>query len=103
MQISVEDVKRKLDRGDAFTLLDCREDNERAHCKIEPSVHIPMKQTPDRLDELPKDKPVIVYCHHGMRSLQVAGFLLRSGYQAESMTGGIDAWSAKIDPAVARY
>ncbi|MHB1157712.1 MAG: rhodanese-like domain-containing protein [Phycisphaerales bacterium] len=103
MQISVEDVKRKLDAGESFILLDCREPNERAHCKIEPSMHIPMKRTADQLDQLPKDKPIIVYCHHGMRSLQVAGLLLRNGCQAQSMSGGIDAWAVKIDKSVPRY
>jgi len=62
-----------------------------------------MQQTPERLDDLPRDKPVIVYCHHGVRSRQVAGFLREQGYDARSLAGGIDAWSQQIDPACPRY
>jgi len=104
MEVSPEQVKAKLDAGDDFTLLDCRNDDERAFCRIEPSMHIPMRQTPERLDEIPRDKPVIVYCHHGVRSMQVAGFLKQQGFDdVHSMAGGTDAWSLAIDPNLPRY
>ncbi len=93
-----------LDRGEDVVLLDCRNDNERAFNRIDPSLHIPMDQTPQRLGELPTDKPVIVYCHHGVRSRSVARFLQEQGMtDARSMTGGIDVWSLEIDSAVPRY
>ena len=104
MELSVNEVRRALDRGDEVLLLDCRNDNERAFCAIEPSLHIPMPQTPERLGELPTDKPIIVYCHHGVRSRNVASFLREQGLEdVRSMTGGIDAWSLEIDPAIPRY
>jgi rhodanese-related sulfurtransferase len=85
-------------------LLDCRNDDERALCVIEPSLHIPMPQTPERLAEIPRDKPIIVYCHHGVRSLHVALYLKEQGLDdVRSMAGGIDRWSLQIDPAVPRY
>lgn len=97
-------VKARLDQGAAFTLLDCRNDQERQWCSIEPSLHIPMNETPGRLEELPRDQPITVYCHHGVRSMRVAEFLVEQGFeQVESMAGGIDAWSLAIDPSVARY
>jgi len=104
MEVSPEQVKVKLDAGDDFTLVDCRNDQERQWCRIEPSLHVPMRQTPERLDEIPADRPVIVYCHHGIRSLQVANFLKQQGYEdVRSMAGGIDDWSQRIDPSVPRY
>ena len=104
MEVSPQQVKAKLDAGDPFTLLDCRNDDERAFCVIEPSLHIPMPQTPERLDDIPRGQPVIVYCHHGVRSLQVAGFLKQQGIEdVQSMSGGIDAWSLAIDPSLPRY
>ena len=104
MELTPDQVKAKLDRGESFTLLDCRNDDERAFCRIDPSLHIPMPQTPARLGEIPREQSVIVYCHHGVRSLQVAGFLRQQGFDdVRSMAGGIDAWSRTIDPAVPRY
>ena len=104
MEVSPAQVKAKLDAGEAFTLLDCRNDDERAFCLIEPSLHIPMHQTPERLAEIPRDQPVVVYCHHGVRSLQVTSFLKTQGFDdVQSMAGGIDLWSLRIDPTVPRY
>jgi rhodanese-related sulfurtransferase len=85
-------------------LLDVREPDEREVAHIEPSIHIPMNEVPARLAELPKDKRVIVYCHHGGRSLMVASYLEGQGYQnLGNLDGGIDAWSRRIDPSVPRY
>jgi rhodanese-related sulfurtransferase len=63
-----------------------------------------MGQVPTRIESLPRNRPVVVYCHHGMRSAQVAAFLLSQGYgPVYNLTGGIDAWSTQIDPALPRY
>jgi rhodanese-related sulfurtransferase len=57
-----------------------------------------------RIDEIPRDKPLVVMCHHGGRSERVAQFLEANGYDnAINLTGGIDAWSTSVDPAVPRY
>ncbi len=84
-------------------LLDCREPGEWQHCRIDGAMHIPMTQTPGRLGELSADRPIVVYCHHGVRSLRVAQFLRERGYDAASMAGGIEAWSLQVDPTVPRY
>ena len=85
-------------------LLDVREPDEREVARIEPSLHIPMNEVPARLAEIPKDKQVIVYCHHGGRSLMVASYLAGQGFpKLGNLDGGIDAWSLKVDPSIPRY
>jgi rhodanese-related sulfurtransferase len=92
--------------GTGVLLLDCRTAEEYAIAKIEGSVLIPMQEIGERLAELEpwRDKPIIVHCHHGVRSLRVTHFLREKGFsQAQSMKGGIDAWSVEVDPSVPRY
>lgn len=106
LEIDVQSVKSMLDRGTDFLLVDCREPDEYQHCRIQGSVLIPMNDTPLRLGEIERHsgKPIIVHCHHGKRSLQVVSFLRKNGLaNAQSMAGGIDAWSCEIDPTVPRY
>lgn len=102
--ISAKETKARMDAGDDFVLVDVREDGEREICKIDGAVHIPLGQITSRYNELPKDKEIILHCHHGMRS-QAAGFeLLNVGFtKVTNLTGGIDAWSLEVDPAVKRY
>ncbi len=106
LEIDVAAVKQMLDSQEPFLLLDCREPNEHATAKIEGSSLIPMQQIPDRLEELKshQDSRIVVHCHHGGRSLRVTQWLQSQGFtQVQNMTGGIDAWSQQIDPAVPRY
>lgn len=87
-------------------LLDCRTPEEHATAHIVGAVLIPMQELPARLAEVEawRDAPLVVHCHHGMRSLRVAQWLREQGFpRAQSMAGGIDAWSETIDPAVPRY
>ena len=85
-------------------IIDVREPWEHELCHIEGTLHIPMGQIPARLAELASDRPLIVLCHHGMRSLQVAHYLLSQGYQdVTNLSGGIDAWARDVDPALALY
>ena len=101
MEIRAEDLKRKL--GEVF-LLDVRQPWEHDTARIAGDVLIPMNELPARLAELPRDKTVVAYCHSGMRSLRVAQFLRQQGFaDALSLSGGIDAWSLSVDPAVPRY
>ena len=91
---------------DARLLLDCRTPEEHATAKIEGAMLLPMQELPERVSEIAawKDRPIIVHCHHGMRSLRVAKWLREQGFTlAQSMQGGIDAWSTDVDPAVPRY
>jgi rhodanese-related sulfurtransferase len=111
IEIDVTSVKSLLDnsrhqKGEPVLVLDCREPREVATAQIVGTVHIPMREIPARLGELGDDKSrrIIVHCHHGGRSLRVTQFLRQQGFdQAQNMSGGIDAWSLEIDPAVPRY
>ncbi len=85
-------------------LLDVREPHEFAFCAVAGSRHIPMRRIPESTQELPPDRPVLVLCHHGGRSQQVAHFLRAHGFpRATNVAGGIDAWADRIDPSLARY
>lgn len=90
-------------------LLDCRRDDELPRARIAGSTHIPMDQIERRADELEsddgrRDHPIIVHCHHGVRSLRVATTLRALGFSnVLSMAGGIDLWSIDIDKSVPRY
>ena len=102
-QISAVEASVLYKSGKAV-LLDVREESELAICKLEGALHIPMGEIPDRCDALPKDKPVIAFCHHGMRSSKVQQFLMSRGFEnIINMQDGIHAWSTDVDPAIAQY
>ena len=67
-------------------------------------LHLPMRETPARLGELAPHRPLLVICHYGSRSMQVAHFLVQQGFtDVTNLAGGIEAWATEVDPAVARY
>lgn len=102
LEIDVATAAQQL-RGGAL-LLDVREPFEVAICQLEGSRHVPMRQIPETLPELPRDQPILVLCHHGGRSLRVTQFLRANGFaQVTNVAGGIDAWATEIDPSLARY
>jgi adenylyltransferase/sulfurtransferase len=85
-------------------LLDVREADELAICRIEGGRHIPMRQIPENLADLPRDRPLLVLCHHGGRSMMVTRFLRANGFgQVSNIAGGIDAWAKSVDPTLPRY
>jgi len=85
-------------------LLDVREPWEFELCSLPGSQLIPMHLVPTRCEELSPDDDIVVICHHGGRSMQVAMFLERKGYAALfNLMGGVDAWAAEVDPALRRY
>ena len=87
-----------------ITLLDVRETWEVATAQVEGSIHLSMNQIPSRLAELDPNAPMVVLCHGGTRSLQVAQYLAGQGFaEVYNLTGGIDAWSRDVDPTVPRY
>lgn len=87
----------------AHFLLDVRTPEEHATARIEGATLIPLNELPGRLDELPKDAPLVVMCHHGMRSAHAVRHLREAGFDALNLTGGIDAWSRQVDPKVPLY
>jgi rhodanese-related sulfurtransferase len=101
--IEPREVHDMTQSGTSFFLLDCREAWEYQTAHIEGATLIPMQEIPQKLDTIPKDQPVVVYCHSGMRSFSAASWLKRQGVNALSMSGGIDQWSREIDPTVPRY
>lgn len=106
LEIDVHAVKKLLDGGEDFLLLDCREPEEVNFVRIPGSTVIPMKEIPSRMDELAgfREKRIVIHCHHGGRSLRVANWLRQQGFShAQNMAGGIDAWSLEIDPQLPRY
>ena len=108
IEIDVQATSQLLQQhsNEDFLLLDCREPDEHETCRIEGSKLIPMRSIPDRLAELEswKDRPLVVHCHHGSRSMRVVQFLRENGFpQAQNMAGGIDVWSQQIDGGVPRY
>ncbi len=104
-QISVSELKERLDtRGHNFVLLDVREPWELQICSLPDSVEIPMGQVPARLDEIEPQQDVVIICHHGIRSQQIAYYLQSAGYEnLYNLRGGISAWSHEIDPSVPTY
>jgi len=91
-------------RNNDTVLVDVREKWELDLCKIEGAIHCPMSTIAESFSDLNPDNNIAVYCHHGMRSMQVANFLMSKGFQSlVNLQGGIDAWSREIDPSVERY
>jgi len=105
-QILPHDVKARLDAGEAVYLLDVRQPEEYELARLPGSHLIPLGELPHRAAEVepPAGATVVVYCHHGVRSLSGAAILQQFGFaNVASMAGGIDAWSVHIDPSVPRY
>jgi rhodanese-related sulfurtransferase len=85
-------------------LLDVREPWEFELCSIPGSLPMPMNSVPVRQSELPPDTDIVVICHHGGRSMQVALFLERQGFsRLHNLAGGVEGWAAEVDPAMRRY
>jgi rhodanese-related sulfurtransferase len=103
-EISPGDAAALLGEGKA-TLIDVREPWEFAATRVEGSVPMPMGDVPARAhQELDPDERLVVICHHGLRSMNVTVWLRGQGFeQAQSLRGGIEAWSQEVDANVARY
>ena len=105
-------LSARLDRGEPLAVLDVREDDERAYAALvlpptAVDLHIPLGQVSSRFEEIAgaaSGRSLVVYCHHGMRSMAAATWLLGRGIlDVQNLEGGIDAWSRRVDPSVARY
>ena len=111
-ELAATTLKTWLDRGESPVVLDVREDHERDYARISlpprvADLHIPLGQIPARLVEVEdqaRDRPLVIYCHHGRRSMVAATWLARRGVgNIHNLDGGIDAWSIRVDRSVPRY
>ena len=106
MEIPADELKSRLDAGHPTHLLDVRDPWERAITALPNDQHIPLGELPQRAWEIraPENSLIVVYCHHGVRSLVAAEFLKQSGIkQAVSLAGGIDAWAQFVDSSIPIY
>ncbi|WP_337175546.1 rhodanese-like domain-containing protein [Paludisphaera sp.] len=113
VELDPKALRDRLDAGEPITLLDVREPDERSFAAIpapadaDRDLFIPMREVPGRLDPIRAALargPVVVYCHHGVRSMHVARWLAANGLPGVlNLRGGVDAWSLEVDPGVPRY
>jgi adenylyltransferase/sulfurtransferase len=103
-EIEVTEVKRKLDRGDDFLLIDVREPHEHKIASIPGAKLIPLGEFSKHVAEFDPQADIVIHCKSGMRSAKACGILRNAGFEnVRNMKGGILAWSAQVDPSVPRY
>ena len=104
-QITAVELNQRLQAGASLPLLlDVREPHEFGHCRIEGSINMPMSQVFSDYSKLDPLQETIVICHHGIRSLQIANFLLSHGFlEIANLTGGVAAWASQVDRSMATY
>jgi rhodanese-related sulfurtransferase len=106
LELSPQQIQALQQSGEAIVFLDVREPEEWALSRIEGATLIPMGAVPANLgaiEDKADENAVVVYCHHGVRSLQVVAWLREKGVACYSLAGGIDRWSREIDASVPRY
>ena len=105
LEISATELKNRLDAGDDVQIVDVREANEVAIAKIPNSIHIPLAQIVNRMNEIDQTRETVVHCKMGGRSARAIALLKQAGFQGEltNLTGGIVAWSNDVDPSVPKY
>ena len=103
-EISPQELKQKLDDNESVLLLDVREPSEYDIVHLEGARLIPLNTLPHHIDDLPSDQEIVVYCHHGQRSLYATAYLHQNGLtDTKNLAGGIDQWATEIDPTLPRY
>ena len=104
LEIDVQTLNSKKINNEDFILLDVRTDQEVFISIIEGSLHIPMNDIPSKMNELDKEKEIIVQCKSGKRSAKVCEFLMRNNFNnVKNLKGGIIAWAEQIDPSIIVY
>lgn len=102
--VTVEELRDMIQSPTPPVVIDVREQREFDLCRIPTSKLIPLGELPQHLAEIPKDKTVVLHCHHGGRSGRATAYLMQQGYaNVYNLTGGIHAWSERIDPSVKTY
>jgi rhodanese-related sulfurtransferase len=102
--IDVEKLRDMLKAPEPPLVIDVREPRENEICSIPGSILIPLGSLPEHLGEVPKTRVIVLHCHHGGRSSRATAYLRAQGYdKAFNLTGGIHAWSERIDPNVKTY
>src|ERR1051325_11723405 len=104
-EITPAELKQRLDKGDDIQIVDVREDNEVAYCRIPDSIHIPLAQVLNRMNEIDPSRETVVHCKMGGRSARAIDALQRNGFKGKLMNlkGGIIGWSNEVDPSVPKY
>ncbi|MFL5581067.1 MAG: molybdopterin-synthase adenylyltransferase MoeB [Gemmatimonadaceae bacterium] len=103
-EVTPRELAEKLRRGDDFDLIDVREPHEHAYARIEGARLVPLAAVPRAAASMDPSRELVLYCHHGMRSLAAAERLRELGFaRVVNLAGGIDRWSAEVDPKVRRY
>lgn len=107
LEVTPAEAQQRLKSGGKAVLIDVREPEEFAVARVEPSQLMPMNTIPaqvQQLESLADEKTLLLLCHHGVRSLQVAAWLRNQGVEnCFSVAGGIDRWSIEVDTRVPRY
>lgn len=102
IEISAKELSEKI-KGNSVFIVDVRTPEEFMFCSLG-GTNIPLSDLPHHWEEIPKDKEIVTVCHHGVRSLRAAFFLIEKGFEkVRSLRGGIDLWSVQIDPKTPRY
>jgi adenylyltransferase/sulfurtransferase len=103
-EIGAKELAARLERGDELMLVDVREPHEWQIAHLPQATLIPLHSVPARASELDSSREIVLYCHHGQRSMRALEFLRQAGFRKlKNLRGGIDAWSRDADPAVPRY
>jgi len=104
-EISPEELHRRLQAGDDLQLVDVRQPEEYDYCHLPGSLLLPLDELPRRATEIRAEGPVVVICHHGVRSAQALGYLRHRLGRSNvlNLHGGVDAWTARVDPDFPRY
>jgi sulfur-carrier protein adenylyltransferase/sulfurtransferase len=102
--MSAQELKQKMDARESFELIDVREPFEYEIARIDGAKLIPLGEVPERMNELQRERPIVIHCHSGQRSAEAVRLLQQRGFaNVYNLEGGIDAWSDQIDPNVPKY
>ncbi|MBO0357606.1 rhodanese [Hymenobacter sp. BT186] len=104
-ELTPEELHARLTSGEDIQLIDVRQPEEYEYCRIEGSQLIPLGELPRHVEELDENRPIVLICHHGVRSMQALAYLQHRHDKTNllNLRGGIHAWSVRVDPTVAIY